>query len=94
MYTYLLKVLRRHLRQDLVEVLLVGLVHQTVVENPLALVAVEPEDVVVLSDHTRICLQHSYIHVHVCKWKYAFNIMLNTTVTYIHTYYCMYIYKK
>ena len=58
---YLLEVLGGHLGEDAIEVPLVGLVDESVVEHPLALVAVEPEDVVVLTDHTRVSLQHSCI---------------------------------
>ena len=56
---YLRKVLGRHLGEDSVEVALVLLVDEPIVKHPLGLVAVESEDVVVLTNHSRVCLEHT-----------------------------------
>ena len=63
MGTDLREVLGGHLREDAIEVPLVSFVHQSVVKHSLALMAVETENLVVFTDHTRICLKHTWNEV-------------------------------
>ena len=49
-----------HLREDSVEVGLVFFVDESVVEDSLCLVAEEPENLFMLANHSRICLEHPY----------------------------------
>lgn len=63
MGTDLREVLGGHLRENAIEVPLVSFVHQSVMEHPLALMAEETENLVVFTDHTRICLKYTWNEV-------------------------------
>ena len=51
-----------HFREDGVEVGLVFSVDEPVVEHSLALVTKQPEDLLLVPNHTRVCLKNTYTH--------------------------------
>ena len=57
--THLSKVFGRHFRHDLMEVELVLIVDETVMEHTLSLVHKQSENLVVVTDHTGVGLQHA-----------------------------------
>ena len=64
MIHYLSEVLGRHLREDSIEVALVLFVDESVVKHTLSLMAVQPEDLIVFANHSRICLQYTCNNPH------------------------------